>query len=144
MASPEYNPASPPPRTNRPQHWANLILGVWLFLSPWVLRFANTDTGAPDGKASWNAWVVGVIVAIAALSTLARADFRQEWVNAILGIWTFIAPWALGFAGLPRANWDHWIVGALIFLVAASSLAQERRRPSIDLAHAGDRPRRRD
>src|SRR5215470_19223722 len=28
--------------SNRWQDWLNLILGAWLFISPWVLGFANT------------------------------------------------------------------------------------------------------
>ena len=35
--------------------WVNLVLAVWLFISPWVLRY-TTD------RANWNAWIVGVIV----------------------------------------------------------------------------------
>ena len=30
--------------SNRWQDWLNLILGAWLFISPWVLGFANTAT----------------------------------------------------------------------------------------------------
>jgi hypothetical protein len=40
--------------------WLNVVLGVWLFISPWVLRY----TGTLD--AAWNAWVFGVIAVIVA------------------------------------------------------------------------------
>jgi hypothetical protein len=32
----------------------------------------------------------------------------------LLGAWIIIAPWILGFAGLPTAAWDHWATGAAI------------------------------
>jgi hypothetical protein len=49
------SPAAPGPE------WANVVLGVWLFVSPWALGYTSTQAG------SWNAWVVGVIVAAASL-----------------------------------------------------------------------------
>ena len=47
----------------------------------------------------------------------------------ILGAWIFVAPWALGFTPLGRASWDHWIVGALIFLISLWSLSNVRTEP---------------
>jgi hypothetical protein len=146
-------------RTNRWQDWCNLVLAIWLFISPWVLVFsggapaptAGTPGAGPGiagpaattgGDAAWNAWVLGVIVFLVALSAIGRMEFWQEWINLLLGAWIFVAPWALGFAGrLPNASWDHWIVGALIFLISLSNLSSVRRSPtSVDMAHAGDKP----
>ncbi|HZI69477.1 MAG TPA: SPW repeat protein, partial [Hanamia sp.] len=39
------------------EEWITLIIGVWIFISPWVLGFAN----APD---SWNFYIVGAAVFI--------------------------------------------------------------------------------
>ncbi|HEX5507742.1 MAG TPA: SPW repeat protein [Pseudolabrys sp.] len=77
--------------------------------------------------AAWNAWVLGVIVFLIALSALGQRFARgHEWYNLILGIWIFIAPWVLGFAAAANPAWDHWIVGALIFLASASGFAVAR------------------
>lgn len=43
--------------------WINLILGIWLFISPWVLGYALMRT-------DWFAWVIGVLVALISLSTI--------------------------------------------------------------------------
>lgn len=58
------------PPYNRWQDWANLILAIWLFISPWVLQFGAAVQVAPAGAvngpgvavshAAWNAWVLGV------------------------------------------------------------------------------------
>jgi SPW repeat len=40
------------------------VLGVWLFISPWVLGY----TGVKDG--SWNAWIFGVVTVILELWAL--------------------------------------------------------------------------
>lgn len=120
-------------RANNWQDWANLVLAIWLFISPWVLNFgaggANAGAGGsatPAADASWNAWVLGVIVFLVALSAIGRMQLWQEWINLVLGIWVFIAPWVLGFAGLGNAAWDHWIVGALVFLISVCILAEVR------------------
>jgi hypothetical protein len=138
------------------QDWLNLILGVWLFISPWVLSFAvggrastQNPAGAAAGggamlaNAAWNAWVLGIIVALVAISALTRTAAWQEGLNLLLGIWVFIAPWVLGFSGAANAAWDHWIVGFLVFVFALAGLSAARRAvptTTADLAHAGGKP----
>ncbi len=126
------------PTRNNWQDWANLILAIWLFFSPWILQFGGNASTQPPvagahainavSNAAWNAWILGVLVFIVALSGIGRMELWQERINAVLGAWIFIAPWVLGFSGgrFPGANWDHWIVGALIFLIALSGLFSPR------------------
>ncbi len=123
-------------RSNRVQDWANLILAIWLFISPWVLQFGGGLAAGPAGTANgplvetshaaWDAWVLGVIVFLIALSAIGRMEAWQEYINMVLGAWIFVAPWALGFTPLGRASWNHWIVGALIFLISLWSLSMAR------------------
>ncbi|HWI28692.1 MAG TPA: SPW repeat protein [Stellaceae bacterium] len=156
-------------RSNRWQDWTNLVLGLWLFISPWVLRYASgaatapagggagaAATGGPAGSvvgmaaaganASWNAWVLGALIALLSISALARMEFWQEWINLLLGVWVFIAPWVLGFVALAAAAWDHWVVGALVFLIAICNVAAARRQIRAlhgeSAAYAGDKPKR--
>ena len=118
---------------------ANIVLSVWLFLSPWILQFGGSaSTASLSAGAAWNAWVMGVLVFIFALSALGRLALWQEWINMVFGAWIFVAPWALGFAfgSLPAAAWDHWIIGALIFLVSASGLGNVRKPArGVDTMH---------
>lgn len=127
-------------RTKRSQDWVILILSIWLFISPWVLGF-GTGTGAvgPVGgnlaaisRAAWDAWVLGVIVFLVSLSALGSLDVRQEWISLVLGAWIFAAPWALGFTPFRAASWDHWIVGALIFLLSVWIVSAARNIPLVD------------
>lgn len=134
---------------NRGQEWLIITLAIWLFISPWVLQFgsalAATATGAANGpmveasRAAWDAWVLGVIVFLAALSAVGRLDVRQEWIILVLGAWIFVAPWVLGFTPLPKASWDHWVVGALVFLIALWTLSGSRAAP-VDVTPVGGRP----
>jgi SPW repeat len=132
-----YTGVRRPVRENYWQDWANAILAVWLFISPWVLQFGAGAPAAGDGAtqsgllgavhaAAWDAWILGVIVFLVAVSAISRMDFWQEYVNVVLSIWIFIAPWVLGFAMLSGAAWDHWVVGVLIFLFSISVLSRAR------------------
>ncbi len=121
--------------SNRSGQWQdllNMLLAIWLFFSPWVIRFGEhaaaalepTAHTAAAQAATMNAWWLGVITFLVSASSLIRRQLWQEWLSLILGAWIFIAPWVLGFHGLHEASFVHWIVGALIFAISASSLSQ--------------------
>ena len=42
--------------------WINLVLGLWVIVSPWVLQFPASQT-----QAFWNNVIIGAIVAILAI-----------------------------------------------------------------------------
>jgi hypothetical protein len=148
MATQTYNGPVRVARANNWQDWANLVLAIWLFISPWVLAFGAGGANAPAGGATnagpvaaWDAWVLGVLVFLVALSAIGRMEFWQEWINLLLGIWLFVAPWALGFTQLGGAAWNHWIVGVLVFILAAWNLQTVRNAPvAAEPGYAGRKP----
>jgi hypothetical protein len=91
---------------------ANFVLGIWLVVSPWVLAYAANTQPA------WNAHVVGVIIAVAALATLIAFHEWEEWVNTALAAWLIVSPFLLGFSGLQAALWNQLVVGVLVGLLA--------------------------
>jgi hypothetical protein len=93
----------------------NLALGAWLFLTPWVLGFAEL-------AASWNAWLSGVLIGALAIAALAAFYEWEEWVNLALGAWVAISPWVVGFATNITAMGAHLIVGVLVAIIAAVRL----------------------
>ena len=131
----------PSGRFGQYQSWAILALAIWLFISPWVLRFAVIPggAGASIAAASWNAWILGILFAIVGVASIATSAIWQIWASLVLAIWVFIAPWVLTFSGNNGASWDHWIVAVLAAIVASTSLAAGRSM-RVDLAHAGNRP----
>ena len=108
---------------NNWQDWVNLVLAIWLFISPWVLNFAGQQ------RPSWDAWIIGAVVAILSIAALTQMQIWEEWVNLLLGAWLFISPWVLRFSSNSTISWNAWIVGVLIFLVAASELSVESQMP---------------
>lgn len=107
-------------RTNNWQDWCNLVLGIWLFISPWALNFAGSQ------RPSWDAWIVGLIVAVLSIAALTNGQIWEEWINLLLGAWLFISPWVLDLSSNSTVSWNAWIVGILIFLIAASELGMNR------------------
>ena len=94
------------------QDWANLVLAVCLFVSPWVMRFAAEATP------SWNAWIVAVMLAAMATAALSVFSEWEEWANLVLGLWLIASPWLLGFTANANAMWTVVVLGLLVAAVS--------------------------
>ncbi len=93
----------------------NLILGAWLFATPWFYGFAFCAAGL-------NAWIMGGLIALLAIAALAAFAEWEEWINLLLGLWVLVAPWALGFAENVDAMGNHVVVGIVVAALAAIEL----------------------
>jgi hypothetical protein len=127
----------PTGRWQRWQDWANLILGIWLFISPWILGLISPRSGSVG-----DFWWVGAFIFLLALWSLGmRGPVVAEWLIVLLAIWLFISPWVLGFSHVPRAAWNAWIFGVIAFFLALSALSLIRpRRPIGRPAGYADQP----
>jgi hypothetical protein len=95
----------------------DVLLGIWLLISPWVLMFRS-------GVAVGNDVVLGIVIAIVAgirFSNPIRATTGLSWLNFLLGLWVLISPWVLGYAALPSALWNNIAVGVAVMVLSASS-----------------------
>jgi hypothetical protein len=101
----------------------NMIAGITLVLSPWFLGYTV------ESYAAWNAWVAGAAIALIAVGALVAFHDYEEWANLIIGLWTVVAPWVLGFSALTAAVWVHVIAGLVVAIVAAARLWVLPNRP---------------
>jgi hypothetical protein len=101
---------------------ANLILGAFLFCSPWILGFGGS-------RAAENANIAGVIIAVLAIAALAAFAVWEEWLNLIVGLWTLVSPWVLGFQGTTKATAVCVIVGILVAVLAAVEIWMMSQNP---------------
>ena len=92
------------------------VLGVGLFLAPWIIGFTGQVSG------SWDAWLGGVLVATLALSALTLYAEWKTWANLALGIWISVAPWLLSFHSSASASSVHHTIGCAIAWLAAARL----------------------
>lgn len=101
---------------SRWQDWVKTVVGLWFFVSPWVVGVTG------DGTTSWNAWVFGLLIVIG--SVLSLRDSRstwQQWFVGLCGLWLVLAPaivtiasemlWTFLIVGIIEAVLSLWILG---------------------------------
>ncbi|MDP4003354.1 SPW repeat protein [Methylobacterium sp. NEAU K] len=95
---------------------AQHAIGSVLVLAAWGLAIMDQD------RAASSALLPGLL--IFGLSAASQLRFRAviERAIALIGAWTLIAPWALGFAANDAGTWVHTIFGAATVAAAAASL----------------------
>jgi hypothetical protein len=101
----------------------NLLLAVWLFLSPWVVGFVHVT------PAAWTAWLSAIAIAIFAIVALAAFAEWEEWINLILGVWVLISPWVVQIAGQHKPTLALFLTGAAVAVISAVDLWLLHRRP---------------
>lgn len=102
------------------ENWTNFALGIWLFLTPWVMASGLTSDMAARG--SWNSWLVGAVIAISAAMALQDLKPWEELVNLALGIWMILSPWIFGYTAEPTLFWNSIIVGAAVVVFSGLSI----------------------
>ena len=105
------------------KHWqdpVNLILGLWLLISPWALKYQAEQTP------TWNAVIVGILIGAVAIYAMFQVMAWEEWVNIALGVWLIIAPWLLGFTESVNAMRNALLTGAVVAVLALWALATDK------------------
>jgi len=105
----------------------NIIAGLWLILSPFILGFYF------NSGAFWNSLIVGAMVLVLAAVREWGADTDTNWaswVNLVLGIWLVVSPFIIGYSFITSALWNSVIVGILVAVFAgwSGSVAPEPTR----------------
>lgn len=111
------------------QDWINLILGAWLFLSPFF------GFGAFKDAASWNSYIFGAIVFAISAIALLTPQLWEEWINGIIGLWLIASPFILAFSSHQLATWNDIIVGILILGDAIWAGAVQPPHQPLEHAH---------
>lgn len=105
----------------------NLVLGIWLILAPFILRYVVSSSVANDVT-------VGIIIAILAAIRIfgAYGAAWVSWLNAALGLWLIIAPFVLLY-GSSAALWNDIIIGIIVLCLGVwSAMASRRPRPPVE------------
>jgi len=100
------------PSAKRWQDQLILLLGLWLFITPWVFTYP-----IPSPQA-WNAFVAGAVIAILAAFELYKTYFWAVVVNLLLGIWVAISPWVMKVSTDRELMWNELIVGVAVIVLA--------------------------
>lgn len=116
--------------STRWQDWGNLIIGAWLFISPWFLPYPTEMQNAV-----WNAYILGgAIVLFSAIATyLPRA--WEEGINVILGLWMIASPWVLNFASDQNTAMHAAGIGVAVTILAAWAMLRDKQFEKWRHAH---------
>jgi len=90
------------------QDWLNLILGIWLFFSPFVGMEVASSVPA------WNGYIFGLLIAGLSLWALIQPQAWEEWINLIIGIWLIISPFFPGYTTESFVMWNQVVVGLIV------------------------------
>ncbi len=88
------------------------LVGVWLFLSPWIY-------GAAGDASAWNSWIIGALVVIfAAIRRSHPAVTSLSWINSAFAIWIFASPWVYGYVRGDGRFVNSLCIGVILFCTA--------------------------
>lgn len=108
-------------------HWqdaVNALVGIWIFVSPWVLKHTMPSNPVAGELAMWNLWIVGAIIFVVGSFAVIAYRAWEEWVILIAGAWFIVSPWLLGFSASLALLSNAIVFGALIFFFAAWVLTE--------------------
>ena len=95
--------------TRRWVDWVNILLGLWLISSPWLMNFS-----AEDRAAALSAWSMGTGLLVLAFISMYKPATLRDALALILGVWLMVSPWLLGSAALMTISLNAVITGALV------------------------------
>lgn len=107
-------------KLNRWQDWTNGILGLWAFLSPWILGFA-----AGPGVPAFTAWILGIAIIVFAGVAVYMPKAWEEGLNILLGLCLVGSPWALRFTHAARPTANAVIVGLLVITFGVWAMVRD-------------------
>ncbi len=89
--------------------WVNILLCVILLASPvYSVMWGNVP-------ATWNTWIFAAVALVMSIYELIVGGRALGGIlNALIGIWLFLSPWIVGYAGMNGVAWTNWIVGILL------------------------------
>lgn len=102
----------------------DMVGGLWLIIAPFVLGYATVS------GALWNDVIFGIAIVVLAASREVGEGYKHawpSWVNALIGLWLIIAPFAIGYSFIQQALWNDVIIGIAVAVLATwSALATPR------------------
>ena len=91
----------------------NILLGAWLFWSPW-------EFGVASSLNAWNSWIVGAsITALAIIRWIHPLGSRRlSLFNLALAVWIIASPWIYSYTSETSRFVNSVCVGVLILILA--------------------------
>ena len=104
-------------KITRIQDRIEIVVGIWLLVSPWVLGYA-----VPFAAAAACASIVGVAVLIISIDDLRFPNALEEWMSVALGTALMASPWIVDYSNIEVATTNALLSGLAIAAMAVWSL----------------------
>jgi hypothetical protein len=115
--------------------WSNLLLGLWLMLSPFVLAFLNTAVV----KVLWEDLILGFGIATFSLCRVLSRRREEiaiaDWIVTALGFLTLANPFLYSYFNMTVAAWNNVIIGSVVFVLAAYQDWKDSAPPRVKQRH---------
>src|SRR5262249_13022616 len=111
---------SVPERSSRLSSLVNVLLGVWIIISPFVLVMHALKTIS-------NNVITGILVGVLAIIRWGMDRPGWSWTNLFLGIWLVISPFVLVLGN--AAMWHNVILGILVAALALTNTYSKASTP---------------
>ena|SRR5215475_11433843 len=87
----------------------NIILGLWLIFAGFTM-----GRGAPSVMAE--EIILGIIIAGSSFAALRTGYSSLNWLAALAGLWTLLAPTFINYAAVPKARNNDITLGVIVFI----------------------------
>ena len=96
----------------------NAALGLLLILG----TFASA--GGASMAAMWSGGLIGLAIAVTALTTVVEGRERQDAANLVFGLLALAAPFVLEFSDIANAAGTHVFVGLIVATLTGLQMAE--------------------
>jgi hypothetical protein len=93
---------------------SNFGAAALLFVTAWAVGFSAETVPA------WSLWAAAALTAACGAYAFLVSNQHAAWALIALGVWLFVAPWALGFTASVTAFWAH--IAASLGLAALAAV----------------------
>jgi dolichyl-phosphate-mannose--protein O-mannosyl transferase len=113
------------------EDWIGIVLGVLIVISPWMAHAVDSQFVV------MNAVIVGVLVLSLAGMEIVVLRASEEWLELASGLWLTASPFVFGYASSGELRYWHFVLGALVVLLAVIELWQDWKLSDKELARHG-------
>ena len=112
--------------------WINLLLGLWLMLSPFVLALINQAAV----EVLWEDLILGFGIATFSLCRILSRRNEEialaDWIVATFGFLTLANPLLYSYFNVAVAVRNNGIIGSAVFLLAAYQVWKDSDGPTAE------------
>ena len=110
---------------------ASMLLAVLIGFSPWLAGQHQ------DQAVIWNAFLIGAVVLGLAQLEYVSLQRWEEIGGTACGLWLMASPFVFGYAEAGELRYWHFILGAIVTLLAVLELWQDWKLSNQELAEHG-------